>query len=172
MGDMNLFEPAIIKSADISECGKYRYSLTRTWDEAFPVLCFCMLNPSTADAENDDRTICKCMMFARTFRYGGIVVVNTSAFRATNPADLPAIEHPSKIEANDRAIRIVVQARSVVVAWGAHKGIEKRAAEVWKLLADSGEVYCLGVTKDGHPKHPLYLPNNTKLQFFRPREPA
>ena len=98
--------------------GHYRYMLGRQWG-APPFLLWMMLNPSTADATEDDPTIRRCSGFAKHWGFGGLVVVNLFAFRATNPADLRAAEQPIGPE-NDR--HLVNAARScprVVAAWGA-----------------------------------------------------
>lgn len=73
----------IKKDATISDCGKYRYRLSRIWEPGRPVATFVMLNPSTADATNDDATIRKCMGFARRWNLGGIHVGNLFAYRAS-----------------------------------------------------------------------------------------
>jgi hypothetical protein len=78
----------IERTATISDCGRYRYTLGRTWSDEPPVL-FVMLNPSTADADVDDNTISKCIGFAKRWGHGGITVVNLYAWRATNPKELP-----------------------------------------------------------------------------------
>lgn len=83
------------KGAIISGCGKYRYSLWRTWDKKLPKVMFIMLNPSTADAYEDDPTIRRCINFAKSWGYGGIVVGNLFAYRATNPKKLILIDDPS-----------------------------------------------------------------------------
>ena len=75
------------RSAEISECGKYRWWLRRRWADG-PVVCFVMLNPSTADAEQDDPTIRRCIGFAQAWGCGALEVRNLFPFRATNPADM------------------------------------------------------------------------------------
>ena len=57
----------IKKSAEISPDGMYRYSLERTWDEGKPTVLFICLNPSTADAVEDDATVRRMVSFARQF---------------------------------------------------------------------------------------------------------
>ena len=79
-----------LHGAVVSDDGLYRYILTRTWDRSLPALVFCMLNPSTADATVDDPTIRKCIGFAQRLGYGGIIVVNLFAYRATKPRELYA----------------------------------------------------------------------------------
>lgn len=106
--------------AELSECGEYRYRLSRIWDEAKKPLTFIMLNPSTADAELDDPTIRRCMGFAEREQAGGVVVVNLYGFRATKPFDLFQATDPIG-PGNDRALkRAARQAKSIVCAWGAH----------------------------------------------------
>jgi hypothetical protein len=149
-----------LSSAVISECGRYRYRLTRTWDAALDPACFVMLNPSTADATHDDPTIRRCVGFARGWGCGGIVVVNLFAFRATDPAEMFRASLAAIGPENDRHVRDAAeQCRPVVAAWGAHGGFLRRDAAARRLLVDVGSaVLCLGVTKQGHPRHPLYVP--------------
>ena len=47
--------------AAISPCGRYRYALWRKWSDMGPLATFLMLNPSTADASENDATIRKCI---------------------------------------------------------------------------------------------------------------
>lgn len=154
----------IRRSAILSPDGRYRYQLTRRWDDNsahLPPLLFVMLNPSTADAERDDPTIRRCMGFARNLGYPGITVMNLYAYRATNPAELAHVDDPVGPE-NDEllSIRFDVAARAcrpVVAAWGV-KAPAARVAEVVTLAGLQGAVGCLcalGVTAGGAPKHPL-----------------
>lgn len=163
------------KSAVISPCRLYRYRLTRHWDRRRVALPFVMLNPSTADASIDDPTIRRCMTFARREGAGGIIVVNLFAFRATKPDALKIVPDPIGRENAAHLQEIADVSRqtkgAVVCAWGTGGG--DRAAAVVTMLEDRGaHLYCLGVTKEGHPKHPLYLPSGTPLVEFRQREAA
>src|SRR5438309_1547537 len=81
-------------SATISNCQQYRYRLSRCWDESLPACMFIMLNPSTADAKVDDRTIKRCMAYARAWGYGKLYVGNLFAFRATKPKNMKAASDP------------------------------------------------------------------------------
>jgi hypothetical protein len=166
--DVDLFgtEPLAYRStALITECGTSRYLLGRQWRMGDRRLAWVMLNPSTATADQDDPTIRRCMSFTRGFGYGGMVVVNLFALRATDPRALS--EHPDPIgPENDRHIREVAEeCRAVVCAWGAHRMVSGgRAAAVLRLIADAGATpYCLGRTKTGRPKHPLYVKASTPL---------
>lgn len=160
------------KAAVISDDGLYRYSLVRRWDVTLPVMVFIMLNPSTADANLDDPTIRRCMGFARTMGFGGIMVVNLFAFRATSPDDMKAAEDPVGLD-NDhwlgKAFDYCSRAqRSAVAAWGVHGQHKDRDYAVAALAAKHGvELMCLGKTKGGDPRHPLYVKGDTALEPLR-----
>lgn len=81
-------------AAGLSPCGLYRFWLTRCWAPAKPCALFIMLNPSTADHEQDDATIRKCIGFARRWGMGSIRVANLFAYRATKPDDLKRADNP------------------------------------------------------------------------------
>lgn len=168
------------RSAEISECGRYRYSLIRRWGEADgPHALFIMLNPSTADAEQDDPTIRRCIGFAKAWGMHGLCVVNLFAHRATNPKDLEASTGDVVGPGNDRWIVASAQAATfsggpVVVAWGASlPGDLGRpvAFGVVRMLRHHGiEMQCLGRTKLGYPRHPLYVKGDTELEPFAQHE--
>jgi len=84
----------VVRSAVLSDCGTYRYSLTRRWSPG-PLLGWVMLNPSRADALVDDPTIRRCVGFARRWGFAGIVVRNLYALRATDPRELS--RHPAPV---------------------------------------------------------------------------
>lgn len=146
----------------ISDCGLYRYRLRRKWTVHGGSLVFITLNPSTADGTDDDPTIRKCVGFARRLGFGGIVVLNLYAYRATDPRDLwDAADAGIDIEGpeNDDVIRAHCAHRnrdSVVAAWGAHGDRSPRRVAVVRTLAP--RLSSLGVTKSGAPRHPLMLP--------------
>lgn len=152
------------KSAIISECGKFRYHLTRQWNEALKPLPFIMLNPSTADADEDDPTIRKCIGFATRLGFGGIEVFNLFAFRATNPKDLRAHGYQVGPE-NDRIMtnrlaELGLQDRGYVIcAWGANARNLQAPQRVRTHLALAGvRLRALRLLADGTPEHPLMLP--------------
>jgi hypothetical protein len=150
---MSLFEE-YESSAVIDEV--YRYSLTRTWDAGKPRACFVMLNPSTADASENDPTIRRCIGFAKSWGYGSLEVVNLFAFRATDPSDLrKATLNTVGIE-NDFYIGEAIQRAAVVIcAWGCFKPASERARAVLQMIP---KPHYLKLGKDGDPCHPLYLP--------------
>lgn len=162
-----------ISAARISECGRYRYELTRIWDADRSPLWFAMLNPSTADDKSDDPTIRRVIGFARREDAGGVVVVNLFALRATDPRVLQRAEDPFGPD-NDAALRAAAQAsrdagNPIVCAWGTQGSIGGGAARFIRLCAEERvALSCLGVTKEGHPRHPLYLRSDAPLRAFEP----
>jgi hypothetical protein len=159
---------AVVKRfATISNCGRYRYALRRNLGgRPCRTACFIMLNPSTADAEKDDPTIRKCMGFARRWGCADLVVVNLFAFRATRPQDLRAAADPVG-RANRRHVRSAVdraQGGLVVCAWGTYGAWWDQDLIVRAWIREVGaEPVCLGRTKGGHPRHPLYVPYTAEL---------
>lgn len=142
-------------SAVMSDCGLYRYRLDRRWSDG-PTMAFIMLNPSTADAEHDDPTIRRCLGFARREGCGALVVVNLYSLRATKPRDLWSKGNATRIGGPRSEIefhRAIVGASTVVAAWGA----DPRGADHWIRHKYGQSLKCLGKTKDGHPRHPLYV---------------
>lgn len=153
--------------ADLSACGRYRFRLWRSWEPALGAVTFVMLNPSTADAHRDDPTIRKCIGYARAWGRGGIEVVNLFAWRATDPREVVrALRRRDDVvgPGNDEAILAAAQrARIVVAAWGALDEASDRAEDVLRLLGGAGiAVHHLGLSKDGAPRHPLYLRADTR----------
>ncbi len=167
MGD--LFGLPQVKGAVLSECGLYRYSLVRNWHPGLPPLTFVMLNPSTADADVDDPTIRRCVGFAKREGYGGLQVVNVFAYRATDPRELERAADPQGPE-NWRYISAAAQSANMigapmVCAWGVHAG-KAGSALAGKLVGLGASLVALGVTKDGSPKHPLYIAGNAPLMPY------
>jgi len=143
--------------------GMYRYSLWRAWYADHPRIVFIMLNPSTADEQRNDPTIRRCIEFARTWQFGSVEVVNLFAYRATDMKELLKVDDPVG-EENDRFIVKAVEGCStIVVGWGTKGTLLGRDRQVMQLLTSKQDVYCLGMTKDGHPRHPLYVKGDTRL---------
>lgn len=153
--------------ATISECGLYRYHLWRVWDDERAILCFVMLNPSTADASEDDATIRRCLGFAKRDGYGGISVRNLFALRATDPCELLKVHDPVGPDNEEHllACRNVHLLSRLVAAWGRLPGGKtlRSLAQSSVNIVRMSDPYCLGCNQDGSPKHPLYLPSNTDI---------
>lgn len=154
----------ITTNAAFSNDRKYRYALWRIWDDSKPLLMFIGLNPSTADERTDDPTIRRCGGFAKYWGYGGFYITNLFAFRATFPADLKKEIDPIGPD-NDKWLRqIEFKVNKVVFIWGVHGTFMNRNLEVIQLFHTA---YCIGLSKEGHPKHPLYLKSNMELKLFK-----
>lgn len=147
------------KSAEISECGLYRYALTRVWDESKPLVLFIMLNPSTASGSIDDPTIRRCVGFASNWGYGGILVGNLFAFRATNPIDIPKVIDPNHADLNSQSVmEMYWKSKITVFAWG-----NPPIAHPSCPLVGFQNTFNLGLTKRLNPKHPLYIKKDQPL---------
>lgn len=161
--------PAPDRGADLSPCGTYRYDLWRRWSDG-PWALWIMLNPSTADADMDDPTIRRCRGFSQAWGYGGLAVVNLFAYRATDPAELTKAGDPDGPLNVNTIWRWLKDDRTsaVVAAWGASwEKVGKHRLNVEGLAAHAGhDVFCLGTTKAGHPRHPLYVPASQPLVPF------
>ncbi len=159
------------RTAVISECGLYRYRLTREWGDG-RLMTFAMLNPSKADADIDDPTIRRCMSFACREGAAGIVVFNLFAFRSADPEALVLAYDavgPDNLEEMGRVLSDAAAAGvPVVCAWGAHWVAAEKAAD--HFVKEAGKrgalLVCLGKTKSGAPRHPLYVKSDTKFEAY------
>lgn len=145
-------------TANYSDCERYRYDLTRIWDETGGKISFVMLNPSTATEVQNDPTVERCERRARTLGYGAFRVCNIFAWRDTDPRKMRKAPDPVG-PANDEAIIAACHwADRIVCAWGTHGEHMSRGPEVEALMRGTGlDLYHLGLSKAGHPKHPLYI---------------
>lgn len=160
--------------AEFSPDRKYRYSLERIWDESCPNRFMVIgLNPSTADEKVDDPTIRRCVGFASStakqfkHRFGGLVMLNLFALRSRDPRLLLSTKNPEGFPGNS-ILRLMVQhpgSHKIVAAWGVRGHFHNRDQNVRRILYAAGKIlYTFGLTKDKHPKHPLYLPSSTTLK--------
>ena len=141
-----------------SPCQNYRYTLTRIWNPGGPKALFVMLNPSTETEVQNDHTLDRCERRARALGFGAFRVCNIFAYRATDPKVMRAQAEPVG-PGNDAAIaESALWADRVLCAWGTHGAHLGRGAAVEALLRGTGQrLYHLGLSKAGHPKHPLYI---------------
>ena len=158
-------------TATISPCGQYRYTLTRPAKQLNPTgvsAVFCMLNPSTADATEDDPTIRRCRGFSERWDCNGIVVVNLYALRSTDPKGL--WRHPDPIGPENRfwLDRIAREFGDVVCAWGANARPEHVEEAVALFRIARARLWCLGTTRSGAPRHPLYVRGDQPLVRWSP----
>ena len=156
----------LISDAVFSDDGKYRYALWRYWNiraakngDARAIM-FIMANPSTAGKYKDDPTIIKCAKFAQCWGYDGLYIGNLFAIVDTHWR--PTIKPEDKIGVDCDQWLITMSNSSVirVAAWGFLGGYHPERASAVRLMMP--ELYHLGLSKDGKPKHPLYLPMDTE----------
>lgn len=158
-------------TAVLSPCGRYRYHLARSAGVGEGTAVFLMLNPSTADATQDDPTIRKCLGFAKRWGMAGIQVVNLFAYRATDPRDLLHVLDDERVgPENDDWIRRTTElpgAKVVVAAWGANGDLwPERVRRVVRLVEKP--LHAIRVTKSGQPWHPLMASYADGLKPWRP----
>jgi hypothetical protein len=149
------YRRSAMTAARISADGLYRYALLRRWKDDGGFVTFVMLNPSTADATVDDPTIRRCVGFAKAWGYGAVHVLNLFAYRATDPKELTRVADPIGPENDTYLARHGVDSGLMVAAWGSHKMARPRAYDLTRRL--HARWHCLGTTKDGSPRHPLYV---------------
>lgn len=158
----------------------HRYVLGRSWEQtqgdllsgwdapSQGTVVFVMLNPSRASHLIDDPTLRRCIAFAKQWGFGRVELVNMFSIVTPYPEQLLTTEAPNGPRNNGWLRRTVGKADRVVCAWGAHGEFQARAEEVLTLLRASGKpLMHLGLTREGHPRHPLYLPSTTKPEVWR-----
>jgi hypothetical protein len=150
----------ILRKARFSIDKKHRYRLSRHWDLNKPQLLYIMLNPSIGNEKIDDPTIRRLLSFTRKFDYGGFFVGNLFTYITPNPKTLD-----TSIGLTNKNLNILTNLVSkvdkVVYAWGNY--IE----EPNELKTFISNPMCFGKNINGTPKHPLYLPSDSKLLNFR-----
>ncbi len=147
----------------------YRYNLWRQWGDGSKKIVFIMLNPSRADAVIDDPTIRRCINYAQSWDFGLLEVVNLFAYRTKNPSDLAKVPDPIGPKNDFYLDRAITSASVIVLAWGNQGCLQQRNISVLKKLVPRNNVYCLGITLKGHPRHPLYLKRNLCLVRYQDR---
>ncbi len=148
------------REAVFSPCRQYRYRLAQIWDASKAPLTWLMLNPSTADEVKNDPTVERCERRARMWGYGGSIVFNIFAFRATDPKNMRAQPDPVGPD-NDMWLRkIAAQSREfdVIAGWGEHGEHLSRGGAVLDIFRQEGGcISALKINASGHPAHPLYI---------------
>ncbi len=153
-------------SASFSHCGQYRYSLSRSWDASLPTALLIGLNPSTADARQNDPTIRRCIGFCQAWGFGSFRIVNLFAWRTPFPRELFRAKEPVGPN-NLRCIRrAALSANRIVVMWGNDGNRHDQAQRLLKALGNP-PVFCAGTTQNGAPRHLLYVKNGTRLRRWR-----
>ena len=150
-------------NAVFSEDYAYRYVLWRIWDESKPKINFIGLNPSTADEIKDDATMRRCKRFAIEWGYGGFYMTNLFAFKATYPEDLKRAKDPVGRDNLKWILDIKNLCDVSVFVWGVNGNYLNQDKVVLDLISDG---FCIDISKDGYPKHPLYLKANLRLKKY------
>lgn len=169
--------PGIHKSAELSDCGRYRWWLRRSWQiwdaqlghvKGKGTCCFVMLNPSTADSTQDDPTIRRCIGFAKGWGFDTLSVRNLFPWRATNPKELLNAPDVTGGSRGDSELLAACTANMLVAAWGAVAPFSRdmEALSLFREHFPGVPIYCLGKTKGGKPRHPLYVKADTQPQLF------
>lgn len=149
----------MIKTANFSKDRKHRYALYRIWDSSKGSAMFIGLNPSTADETTNDPTVRRCIRFAKDWGYGGMIMSNIFAYRATQPKDMKAASDPIGPKNDEWLVKLSGEASIIVGAWGNHGSFMGRGDDVIKLISN---IHYLKLNKSGSPSHPLYLPASLK----------
>jgi hypothetical protein len=153
-------------SAEISADGLYRYVLTRRLSAGNRVVLFVGLNPSTADERRDDRTVSRCVGFARSWGFDVLVMGNLYGFRCTYPSQLTVVRDPVGPRNRVTLRRLVKDADRVICAWGC-SWLNPEAGELAEWVSGQRHSRCLVLNQDGSPRHPLYVPKTTRPRPLR-----
>lgn len=159
-------------TAIISDCGLYRYRLERHALSGGGAVAWIMVNPSTADATDDDATIRKVIGFSNRLGAGWAIVGNKFAYRATDVKALRTATDPKGPENDAHLEKIMAEAATVIVAWGPLAKLPPHLRRRWRTvcgIADrvGAKLMCFGTANDGHPRHPLMLAYDTPLVEWR-----
>lgn len=145
------------------EAKEHRLKLSCTWDSGKEKCLYIMFNPSTADLRMCDMTLNRCISFAKSGGFGGYDVVNLYSYRTLAPKELRKAAIPSLPENTEIVKQAMNETEKIIIAWGSnaaykeYKWVLEYAEQIGKPL------YCFGKTKNGSPKHPLFLSRDTKI---------
>ncbi|MCX8226767.1 MAG: DUF1643 domain-containing protein [Sulfitobacter sp.] len=146
-------------TAVYSDCERYRYSLSRIWNPSGPKVLFVMLNPSKATEIQNDPTVERCERRARALGCGAFQVANIFAWRETSPHLMRKAIDPVGPDNDAILLQGAAWADTVIAAWGTHGAHLGRGDAVISMLREQQiPLFHLGLSKAGHPKHPLYIP--------------
>ena len=154
-----------VVTARFSDCDQYRYELAEIWAPDAPLVMWLLMNPSVADVAHADPTLFKTGKFSMSWGFGGQIVANSFAYRATDNARLMAVEDPVGPE-NDAAICAMAgRAALIVLAYGKPPlPLRWRGPAVTTMLEAAGhgqKLHYLKLSMDGTPQHPLYQRDDT-----------
>lgn len=160
---MKKIDLSVPSGAIFSEDRKYRYALWRAWIGNHKPLLFIGLNPSTANELKDDPTVTRMMVRASRAGFGGLLAANLYAYVSSNPDVLLDDKEVIGPETDEYLKQMIGMASRVVCGWGSFPAVAKRANPVLGMMA---EAYCLGVNRDGQPRHPLYVSYDIAIRRY------
>lgn len=154
--------------AVFSACYSYRYDLWRKWNSVKPPVLFIGLNPSTADENQNDATVRRCISFSRRWGFGGFHLANLFAYRTPHPSQLKLACDPVGPDNDGWLHRLLDQTDIWVLCWGNLGIFMKRDQSMRQLILSHGiqKAFYLARTRRGQPAHPLYLPAEVKLKPY------
>ena len=165
------YENGIHSSVEYSDCFSYRYSLTRCWNIKNPRLMLVLFNPSTANEKFDDPTTTRCIKRSALLGFGSIKICNLFSIISRSPKFVLSSTKPigiytdSVIEDSCRWLKQGPSNPILICGWGSNGVFRDRANEVKEILSQHvSELYCLGITKNCQPRHPLYIRYTEKVR--------
>ena len=160
---MKVIDLNIDKGAIFSDDRRFRYALWRVWDRARPRLLIIGLNPSTAAELNNDSTVTRGISRANKVGFGGFLMGNLYAYVTTDPKVLLGSDDFVGEFTDYYLRRMIAMSSRQLCGWGSSPPVIKRASAVLSMMT---EPYCLGVNKDGQPKHPLYIGYGMRMMRY------
>lgn len=156
--------------AVLDHSGSYRYLLRREWDTTKPKALWIMLNPSTANHQEDDPTVKSCIQFTSKWGYGSFEVVNLFAYRSKSPSDLKSL--PKEVAIGFENYSYIQDAMDradlIVAAWGSNGKIHKRNQDDELItLFEKYQLNCLDILKNGDPRHPLFFSTDKPFKNYK-----
>ncbi len=165
-----------------SVCGSYRWILKRELLKGEKTIVFIGLNPSKGNSVNNDRTLIRIIKFCSKWNYKIIYIINLFGLISKSPLQLLKVSDPVG-DYNDLVTFQVLEFWSKNVnchlwlGWGDKGKINKRDLKVLQKIKEfsnlnvkeyspSKRLFCLGLSKKGNPRHPLYMPNESFLRQF------
>ena len=165
-----------------SKCRSYRWILKRELLIGKKTIAFIGLNPSKANSSHDDRTVTRIINFCSKWNYKNIYIINLFGLISKSPIQLSKSNDPIG-KNNDLIILKSLEFWredsncDLWLGWGDQGELKGRDRKVLKLIKNfsnlkskennySKRVLCLGLSKKGNPRHPLYMPNQSFLRKF------
>ena len=190
---ITLFETTttMTRGARFSPDKAERWTLTRCWDVNLPTVCYIGHNPSVAGHDNEDPTSLAWIHFTKVNGCGSFTAVNMYPYCSSVPRyarqwaawekNGPDWHARDCMQINMGIIaEMAKKADYVVACWGAIAQddglIESVLEEIQAGASPWPDVYCLGLTNAGHPKHPMArgvhrIPRDQKFLMFRKSQP-